>query len=49
MRYSIPFTFKQTGAVFIKDGKTYLIDRKYQMSQARKSGYSYHPRKESAE
>ena len=49
VRYGIPFTFKQTGAVFVKDGKTYLIDRKYQMSQARKSGYSYHPRKESAE
>ena len=43
VRCGIPFTFKQTGAVFIKDGKTYHIDRRYQMAQARKSGYSYYP------
>ncbi len=43
MRYGVPFTFKQTGAVFIKDGKTYHIERKYQMSQAKKSGLSYRP------
>ena len=41
VRYGVPFTFKQTGAVFIKDGRTYHIARKYQMSQARKSGCSY--------
>ncbi len=46
-RYRVPFTFKQTGAVFIKDGKTYHIERKYQMSQARKSGISYYPEMES--
>ncbi len=40
----VPFTFKQTGAVFIKDGKVYHIQRKDQISQARKSGYSYIPR-----
>ena len=39
----IPFTFKQTGAVFIKDGKIYHIDRKDQMPQAKKSGCSYTP------
>ncbi len=38
IRQKIPFFFKQTGAVFIKDGKTYHIERKKQMSQARKSG-----------
>ena len=42
IRYNVPFTFKQTGAVFIKNGKTYHIERKYQMDQARKSGLSYH-------
>lgn len=36
----VPFTFKQTGALFIKDGKTYHIPRKLQQEQARKSGYS---------
>ena len=44
IRQKTPFFFKQTGAVFIKDGKTYHIERKYQMSQARKSGCSYTPR-----
>ena len=46
VRSGVPFTFKQTGAVFIKDGETYRIDRKFQMSQARKSGYSYYPESE---
>ena len=43
IRCGVPFTFKQTGAVFIKDGKVYHIDRKLQMAQAKKSGYSYIP------
>ncbi len=43
IRAGVSFTFKQTGAVFIKDGKTYHVERKYQMEQARKSGYSYVP------
>lgn len=43
IRCGVPFTFKQTGAVFIKDGKTYHIDRKDQMPQARRSGYNYVP------
>lgn len=43
IRTAVPFTFKQTGAVFIKNGKTYHIDRKDQMPQAKKSGYSYTP------
>ena len=43
IRCGVAFTFKQTGAVFIKDGKTYHIDRKNQMPQARKSGYDYIP------
>ena len=45
IRHGIPFTFKQTGAVFIKDGRTYHIDRSRQLSQAAKSGYSYIPGK----
>lgn len=40
---AVPFTFKQTGALFIKDGKAYHIHRSRQMEQARKSGYSYQP------
>lgn len=43
VQYGVPFTFKQTGAVFIKDGKTYKIARKDQIPQARKSGCSYYP------
>ena len=43
IRYEVPFYFKQTGAVFIMNGKTYHIDRKYQMAQARKSRCSYTP------
>ena len=39
----VQFYFKQTGAIFIKDGKVYHIERKLQMAQAKKSGYSYIP------
>ncbi len=39
----VPFIFKQTGAVFIKDGRTYRIERSKQMPQAKRSGYSYYP------
>lgn len=41
LKYNVPFTFKQTGAVFIKDGRTYHIERRLQMQQAKKSGLSY--------
>ena len=37
----VPFTFHQTGAHFIKDGKLYNIPRKYQISQAKKAGIDY--------
>ena len=43
VRCGVSFYFKQTGAVFIKDGKTYRIERKDQMAQAKKSGYDYIP------
>lgn len=33
----VRFYFKQTGARFIKDGKLYKVERKYQSSQARKA------------
>lgn len=39
----VPFTFKQTGANFIKDDKHYWIARKDQMPQARKANMDYHP------
>ena len=38
MRYGVPFTFRQTGARFEKDGRLYLIPREKQLSQARKAG-----------
>ncbi len=43
IRTAVPFTFKQTGAVFIKDGRVYHIPRRLQMAQAKKSAYSYYP------
>lgn len=43
IRCGVPFYFKQTGAVFIKDGRVYHLARKLQMPQAKKSGYSYTP------
>ena len=43
VRCGVPFTFKQTGAKFLKDGRLYHIERKLQMPQARKSCYSYVP------
>lgn len=38
---NIPFCFHQTGAHFIKDGKRYNIERKYQISQAKKAGIDF--------
>ena len=43
VRCGVPFYFKQTGAVFVKDGRTYHIARKDQMPQAEKSGLSFTP------
>jgi len=43
VEYNVEFFFKQTGAVFIKDGKTYHIERKFQSSQARKAKMNYQP------
>lgn len=37
IKNGISFYFHQTGAKLIKDGKTYLIDRKFQHSQAAKA------------
>ena len=37
IRKNVPFHFKQTGASFIKDGKHYKIERKYQSKQAKKA------------
>ena len=34
----VPFTFKQTGRFFIRDGRRYVIPRKYQHEQARRAG-----------
>lgn len=36
-QHGIPFEFRQTGAHFIKDHKTYHIPRKEQMTQAKKA------------
>ena len=40
VRTDTPFYFKQTGARFVKDGRMYLVQRKDQISQARKAGIS---------
>lgn len=37
----IPFTFKQTGAKFVKGGKLYTIPRNIQHSQAKKAGIDF--------
>lgn len=42
-KYGVEFHFKQTGAVFEKDGRTYHIPRKIQHSQAKKAGIDYIP------
>lgn len=39
----VEFHFKQTGAVFVKEGRTYHIPRKLQQSQAAKAGIDYFP------
>ena len=38
---NVSFYFKQTGALFEKSGRLYHVERKYQSSQARKSGLSF--------
>lgn len=38
---NVPFCFHQTGAHFIKDGRLYNIERKYQISQAKKAGIDF--------
>jgi len=38
---SASFSYHQTGARLIKDGKEYLIPREYQHSQARKAKLDY--------
>lgn len=37
LQANVSFSFKQTGALFLKDGKTYRIPRKDQHSQAKKA------------
>lgn len=39
----VAFSFHQTGAVFVKDGRTYQIPRSLQHSQAKKAGLDYQP------
>lgn len=38
---NIPFYFHQTGARFVKDGRTYFIKRRFQRSQARKADIDF--------
>lgn len=38
-----PFHFKQTGARFVMNGKTYFIERAKQMAQAQKAGIDWQP------
>lgn len=41
IRKNIPFRFHQTGARFIKDGRMFYVDRKFQVSQAEKANIDY--------
>ena len=41
VRYDVTFTFCGTGNVFVKDGKTYRIDKSQQSRQARRSGLNH--------
>ncbi len=43
MEAGVAFSFKQTGAYFIKDGTCYHIPRKFQHKQAKKAGINYTP------
>ena len=38
VRHGVAFHFKQTGAVFVKDGRTYRVPRRLQHSQAARAG-----------
>lgn len=38
---NVPFRFHQTGAFFVKDGKTYRVKRCFQLSQAHKANIDY--------
>lgn len=42
VKADVSFCFKQTGALFRKDGRTFHIPRDRQMSQAHKAGIDYH-------
>ena len=42
MEAAVDFHFKQTGALFRKDGRLYRIDRKFQISQAGKASIDIH-------
>ena len=39
---NVPFHFKQTGALFRKDGRLYRIPRSQQMAQARRANIEFH-------
>ncbi len=41
IKNNVSFYFKQTGANFMKDGKIYKIERKYQLRQARKANIDF--------
>ena len=41
VRQGVAFHFKQTGALFVKEGRVYHIPRRLQQSQAAKAGIDY--------
>ncbi len=41
VRYGVPFRFKQTGALFRRDGVVYRLDRSHQLSQAARARIDY--------
>ncbi len=48
IKYDVPFYFKQTGALFKKDGRIYHIKRKDQIEQAWRAGINYGNKKDMA-
>lgn len=45
IKKNVKFTFRQTGAHFLKDGKVYTILKKYQSWQAKKANINYSKKK----
>lgn len=43
VKYIVPFSFNETGSIFVKEGKKYIVPRFLQHEQAIKSGLNFPP------